>query len=161
MGFITSSQPSYQKMFNRVRGMGLVVLIVTVPLWVFLLTKDFQGAGFLLTVLRTFNLWLTLMVLLGYGNKLLNFKHKAIPYMNEAAFPVYIIHQSVLVVIGYFFLKLNLGNIPTFLIIMVLTFVISLLIYEFIIKRLAILCWAFGVKVKSTQGQKTNIEINR
>ncbi|WP_066305002.1 acyltransferase family protein [Bacillus sp. FJAT-29814] len=161
MGFITSSQPSYQKMFNRVRGMGLVVLLVTVPLWVFLLTKDFQGAGFLLAVLKTFNLWLTLIVLLGYGNKFLNFKHKAIPYMNEAAFPVYIIHQSVLVVMGYFILKLNLGNILAFLIIMVLTFVISLLIYEFIIKRLAILRWAFGVKVKPAAVQKQNIEVNR
>jgi glucans biosynthesis protein C len=159
MGFITSSHSSYQTMFNRVRGKGLVVLLVTVPLWVFLLTKDFDGIDIFLTVLRSFNLWLTLIVLLGYGHKYLNFNHKAIPYMNEAAFPVYILHQSVLVVIGYFILKLNLGIVPAFLIIMVLTFVVSLVIYEFVIKRIAILRWAFGVKVKPAHGQKTNFEI--
>ncbi|MBS4211204.1 MULTISPECIES: hypothetical protein [Neobacillus] len=107
----------------------------------------FPGVDILISILRTFNVWLTLAVILGFGHKFLNFPHKAIPYMNEAAFPIYIIHQSVLVVIGYYVLTINLGMILSFFLIMVLTLLISWLIYEFIIKRTAITRWIFGVKV--------------
>ena len=47
------------------------------------------------------------MVILGYGNKILNLPHKAISYMNEAAYPIYIVHQTVLVIISYYILRLN------------------------------------------------------
>jgi glucans biosynthesis protein C len=159
LGFITCSHRSYQEMFNGVRRIGLIALFVLVPTWVVLLQRlqeghAFLGADIILNILRSFNVLLTLMVILGYGHKFLNFNHKAIPYMNEAAFPVYILHQSVLVVAGYFILKWNLGILPSFMIIMVLTFVISLLIYEFVIKRIAIFRWIFGVKVKPRKEKK-------
>ncbi|MFC4798857.1 acyltransferase family protein [Neobacillus sp. GCM10023253] len=159
MGFITCSHQSYQNMFNRIRVKGLAALVVLVPAWVILLQmnqdrKIFPGVDILISILRTFNVWLTLAVILGFGHKFLNFSHKAIPYMNEAAFPIYIIHQSVLVVIGYYVLKINLGMILSFFLIMVLTVLISWLIYEFIIKRTAITRWIFGVKVKPKQDKQ-------
>lgn len=52
---------------------------------------DFSAINILLTLLRTLNVWLTLIVIMGYGSKLLNFRHPWLDYANEAAFPIYII----------------------------------------------------------------------
>lgn len=155
MGFIICSHTRYQEMFNRIRLKALGLVLLLVPTWIVLMyyhqdAQSFSVMDILLTCLRTLNVWLTLIVILGFGNKFLNFSHKWLVYLNEAAFPIYIIHQSVLVIVGYYMLQLNLAIFPKFLIIMMLTLTISWLLYEFVIKRLAVTRWLFGVKTKSS-----------
>jgi len=123
--------------------------------------QKFSAMDIFIAFLRTMNMWLTLIVILGYGNKLLNFPHKAINYMNEAAFPIYIIHQSILVVVGYYIVKLNVGIYPKFFMIMFLTLAASFLLYEFVIKRLAVTRMLFGIKVrKKDKIQSPGLNIN-
>ncbi|PFO03310.1 hypothetical protein COJ85_14550 [Bacillus sp. AFS076308] len=114
MGFVTASHPNYQKMFNKYRFPALIVILILVPVWEIILYHSLDSTSFspidiFKAFLRSLNTWLTLIVILGYGNKFLNFSHKLVPYMNEASFPIYIIHQSILVVGGYFILKLKIG----------------------------------------------------
>ncbi|MBS4196320.1 acyltransferase family protein [Lederbergia citri] len=156
MGFITASDSRYQEMFNRIRFKALLLIFILVPGHFFLMNviqdvPKFSAMDIFLTLLRTMNVWLTLIVILGYGNKFLNFPHKTITYMNEAAFPIYIIHQSILVVVGYYIVKLNLGIFPKFLMIMSLTLVSSFLLYEFVIKRIVVARVFFGLKVHKKQ----------
>ncbi|MFT4416427.1 acyltransferase family protein [Fredinandcohnia humi] len=164
IGFITSSHPAYQEMFNRIRFKALISIIILVPTWLILVSlnrgyEEFSGMDILVTLFRTFNMWVTLIVILGYGHKYLNVKHKAISYMNEAAFPVYILHQSVLTVVAYFILESKLGVYPSFFLIMLGTFVISVLMYEYMIKRIAVLRWLFGVKMKVNSNKKIKADI--
>ncbi|MBS4204260.1 acyltransferase family protein [Lederbergia citrea] len=164
MGFITCSHQAYQEMFNRIRFKALILMLILVPTWMFLMYQNqdalkYSTIDISLTFLRMFNVWLSLIILLGYGNKFLNFPSKLLPYLNEAAFPIYIIHQSVLVVIGYFVLKLNISTLPMFLMIMLLTLAISLLVYEFIIKRTAFTRWVFGVKIRKVTNHVDNNQI--
>jgi glucans biosynthesis protein C len=153
MGFVTASHPNYQKMFNKYRLPALIAIIILVPAWEIILyhtqiSTSFSPIDIFKAFLRSLNTWLTLIVILGYGNKFLNFSHKFVPYMNEASFPIYIIHQSVLVVVGYFILKFKIGVFLEYLLIMAVTFIISVMIYEFIIKRIPLTRWIFGVKIK-------------
>ncbi|MBS4177586.1 acyltransferase family protein [Lederbergia citrea] len=164
MGFITCSHQAYQEMFNRIRFKALILMLILVPTWMFLMYQNqdalkYSTIDISLTFLRMFNVWLSLIILLGYGNKFLNFPSKLLPYLNEAAFPIYIIHQSVLVVVGYFVLKLNISTLPMFLMIMLLTLAISLLVYEFIIKRTAFTRWVFGVKIRKVTNHVDNNQI--
>ncbi|WP_160723651.1 acyltransferase family protein [Bacillus sp. USDA818B3_A] len=164
MGFVTTSYPNYQKMFNKYRFPALISIIILFPVWEILLYHSLNSAGFspINIFLRPLNTWLTLIVILGYGNKFLNFSHKLLPYMNEAAFPIYIIHQSVLVVAGYFILKMKTDVWLEYLLIMAVTFMISVMIYEFIIKRIPFTRWVFGVKIKnSIISKKSAANINR
>lgn len=155
IGFLACTDSRYQDMFNRIRFKALIAVIILIPLAMVLMynargAADFSAISILLAFLSTLNMLLTLIVILGYGNKFLNVKHKLLPYLNEAAFPVYILHQSVLVVTGYYIIQLDAGIFPKYIAIMLSTFVISYLIYEFLIKRTAITRSLFGVKVKKS-----------
>jgi glucan biosynthesis protein C len=77
--------------------------------------------------------------------------------MNEASFPVYIIHQTILVVVSFFVLKFKLGVPLEYFFIMALTFVISVALYEGIMKRTPITRWMFGVKIKKMPAAKNSV----
>lgn len=40
--------------------------------------------------------------LLGYGRKFLNFNHRWLKYASEAAYPYYLLHQIVIMVLGFY-----------------------------------------------------------
>ncbi|WP_134703407.1 acyltransferase family protein [Ammoniphilus sp. YIM 78166] len=159
MGFISCSDARYQDLFNRIRFRSFLATLILVPLmFAFMQQREtLPYAGILLPYLRSLNTWLTLIVILGYGHQWMNFPHKCLAYFNEAAFPVYILHQTVLVVVGYYVLPLNLGVYPMFILIMVLTLVLSVLLYEWIIKRTAVMRWLFGVKVRATASKQVEL----
>jgi peptidoglycan/LPS O-acetylase OafA/YrhL len=154
LGFICCSDERYQLMFNRIRGRLLLMLLASVPLWLALSyihrdAPDMGAVDISLACLRSFNILITLMVLLGYGNKFLNVPNRWLPYMNEAAFPIYIIHQTVLVVTAYYVIDWPMGIWLKFLITMVFSLLISWLIYEVVIKRTSFTRRLFGVKISA------------
>lgn len=159
MGFVSCSDARYQNMFNQIRFRTFLAVLVLVPMMLVLMQhrEVLPYAGFVLPCLRSLNTWLTLIVILGYGHQWLNFSHKWLPYFNEAAFPVYILHQTVLVIVGYYVLQLNLGVYLTFFLIMVLTLVLSILLYEWIIKRTAVTRWLFGVKARTFTSKQVEL----
>ncbi len=56
----------------------------------------------------------SVLATIGYGYNYLNRNHPALPRLNEAVYPFYILHQTVIVVIGYYVLKLDWGIWPGF-----------------------------------------------
>jgi surface polysaccharide O-acyltransferase-like enzyme len=153
IGYISCSDPSYQEMFNRIRFKVLILVLILVPIWAILAAqnqdaKDFSTISIFLTLFRSLITLLGLIMIVGFGNKFLNVRHKILSYLNEAAFPIYIIHQSVLVVIGYYVIRLDMSVSAKFILIILSTLISSLLIFELIIKRTVMTRFLFGVKTK-------------
>lgn len=148
MGFIVSSNARYLDMFQWIRGKALLAILFLVPAWMVLSFHYKEAALFstVITILRAISIWLTLIVIISFGNKFLNFNHRIIAYLNEAAFPIYIVHQSILVSSAYFIVKLNISVLLKYIMLMSVTLVCSLLIYEGLIKRTKLTCRLFGVK---------------
>lgn len=95
--------------------------------------------------------WIGILAVLGLGKKYLNFNNKFTKYFSTAAFPIYYFHQSILIVIAFFTLKMT-DDIPMqFSIILVLSFVFTLFCYE-ICSRFTVTCFMFGLKKKSNLG---------
>jgi hypothetical protein len=67
-------------------------------------------------------------------------------YANEAVLPFYLLHQTVIVVIGFYVVQWNIGALPKFLIISVAALVITLLLYEIMIRRIMLMRFLFGMK---------------
>jgi peptidoglycan/LPS O-acetylase OafA/YrhL len=89
--------------------------------------------------------WITLLAILGYGKRHLNKKSEILTYFNKASFSVYILHQTILVMVGYFILKdINHGIVP-YILILGISFILTIIIYE-IIARIKILKIMFGIK---------------
>ncbi len=84
-------------------------------------------------------------MLLGIGQSKLNFHNRLSVYLTQASFPVYILHMPILVVVGFFALKLPIGVAGQFLLIVLISFIVTFLIYE-IVKRIPVLRFFLGMK---------------
>jgi peptidoglycan/LPS O-acetylase OafA/YrhL len=89
--------------------------------------------------------WAVILSILSYGKKYLNKNTKLLTYFNKAAFPIYILHQTVLVIVGYYVLRITNHGIIPYILILIITFIITIILYE-IISRIKILKIMFGIK---------------
>jgi hypothetical protein len=71
-------------------------------------------------------------------------------YANEAVLPFYILHQPVILIVGYFIIPLALPLAFKYLTIAPLAFVIVLGIYEYGIRRWNLVRQVFGLKARKT-----------
>ncbi len=97
-----------------------------------------------MTGLYIFYGWMGIITLLGIGQSKMNFHNKVSCYLTRASFPVYILHMPVLVVVGFFVLKFPIGVAGQFLLIMLISSIMTFLIYE-IIKRIPVLRFFLGI----------------
>lgn len=70
-------------------------------------------------------------------------------YANEAVLPFYILHQTVIVAIGFYVVQWNTSTLTKFLVISLASLVVTLLVYEIVIKRIKVARLLFGMKAIS------------
>lgn len=99
-----------------------------------------------------------LFAILGYGKVYLNKPGKLLTYANESVYPLYILHQSVELIFAYYIIQLDWAVLPKFVLLVVLTFGISFLLYELLIKRFNITRLLFGMKSKVKYQRSCNIK---
>lgn len=87
-----------------------------------------------------------LFAVFGYAKVLLNKSSKLLSYANESVYPLYILHQTVEIVFGYYIIQLDLPLMIKFALLVILTFGASFLLYEFAVKRVNLLRLFFGMK---------------
>ncbi len=90
--------------------------------------------------------WALVLAALGMGMTYLNFKNPFLAYANEAVLPFYILHQSVIVLVDYFIIQLPISLWLKLPIVMILSFSIIMVIYEFLVRRYNFLRICFGMK---------------
>jgi len=151
IGFLACLHPDFDGMLSKSRFPALLALAVTIPAHLrmqqrFHAAPDFSAMDIGLTLLGTLNVWLALIVVLGYGSRLLSFRHRLLDYANEAAFPIYVIHQTVIVAIGYYVVQREWNVWAKFAVILLGSFALSILLYEGVIRRIPALRWLFGIK---------------
>ncbi|MGH1387147.1 acyltransferase family protein [Kordia sp.] len=90
--------------------------------------------------------WSFLITLLGFGQIWLHKKSTLVQKLNEAIYPFYILHQTVIVVFAYYIIQLDV-NIPVKMILLIVTsFPVIVLIYKFLIYPFKITRMLFGMK---------------
>ena len=93
-------------------------------------------------------MWSCILAVLGYGMRYLTANHRLLSYANEAVLPFYILHQPVILILGYFIIPLPLTILAKYLIIAPLAFGITLGLYEFGIRRVNPVRRVFGLKAR-------------
>jgi glucan biosynthesis protein C len=76
------------------------------------------------------------------------FANKALKSASRAAYPFYILHQTVIVLIGYYVVQSDIGVWPKFLIISLASVPVILLVYEVLVKWARVTSFLFGMKPK-------------
>ncbi len=90
--------------------------------------------------------WLWLIVILSFALTRLSFTNGLLRYLNDAAFPIYVLHMPVLTVIAMYVVHLDIPWVLKLVLIIVGAFVITLALYEVLVRRFAVLRILFGLK---------------
>jgi peptidoglycan/LPS O-acetylase OafA/YrhL len=91
--------------------------------------------------------WCFVLAFLGSAHRFLFFTNRAHRYLVESAFPVYVLHQSAIVLLGYFLvLDLPLGIATKFFLLLALSTAATLAVYQLVVRRVAILRFLFAMK---------------
>lgn len=98
--------------------------------------------------LRASNSWLWIVAILSFGMKHLNYKTRLLPYANEAAYPLYIIHLPILSLVAYYVVRWNAPVAAQFIAIISATLICATLIYMLVIRQTAVTRFLFGLKRK-------------
>ncbi|WP_394748934.1 acyltransferase family protein [Spongiimicrobium salis] len=92
--------------------------------------------------------WTLVITLLGYGQLWWNKSSRLLKVCNEAIYPFYILHQTVIVVLGYYIIQFN-WSIPAKIMVLLFTsFPLIVMIYRFLIYPFKIPRLLFGMKKK-------------
>ncbi|MFN2176568.1 MAG: acyltransferase family protein [Anaerolineales bacterium] len=92
--------------------------------------------------------WSAVVFVLSLGAKHLNFNNRTLAYANEAVLPFYLLHQTVILCVGWFIIPLALGILPKYLIIAAISFALIMGIYELLIRRWNVARFFFGMRLK-------------
>jgi glucan biosynthesis protein C len=84
---------------------------------------------------------------LGFAKHYLNRDSKFRKLANEAIFPFYLLHQPVIVVVGYFLVSLEIAVLWKFVFITISSFTITAGLYWLLIRRMNLLRIIFGMKM--------------
>jgi peptidoglycan/LPS O-acetylase OafA/YrhL len=155
-GFLIISNESLQTRLKSWRWVSLgLTLVSTIAL---LYANDIYGnpsfgsQGY--AILNGFfglTAWMWVVSIFGFGMQYLNVQKKFLTFANEAVLPFYILHQTVLLCVGYYVTPLQIPAPAKFAVISLSSFALILLIYVFLIRRINLLRVLFGMKIQSAK----------
>jgi len=147
IGYLLATDERYRPAIEKVRFISLTLSLLTVFVGYILLEKmGFSGTNPLYLVVRATNSWCWLLTFMGFASRHLNFNNNFLKYANEAVLPFYILHQTVIVSIGYFIRDWQWAVFPKYLFLAATSFITIMVLYEFVVKRVNTLRYLFGMK---------------
>ncbi|MCO6451104.1 MAG: acyltransferase family protein [Caldilineales bacterium] len=150
-GFLVVSD---DRLYDRVRRLRWVSLALALSLIFGLLVIYLQRGDpvyhtpyySLLNGLYGIDAWLGLLAILGFAAQRLRFPKPVLAYANEAVLPFYVMHQTVLLTVGYVVVRWAISDLLKWAIIAGVSFTICLLLFEYLIRRHNVLRFLFGMK---------------
>ena len=90
--------------------------------------------------------WFWIAFFIGLFMKFFNYSNDTLKELSIAVYPIYLIHQTIIVVIGYYIINIDINIFLQYIIICLVTIVLSLLFYFLILKKISFLRIFFGIK---------------
>jgi glucan biosynthesis protein C len=157
LGFVLYAHEGFSQAIRRDWAILVVMVLVSTVAWAYLaLTDDSLDLyasprtlrDFALWTMITINCWSWTTLMLYIGMRHLDFSNRWLEYGQEAVLPFFLLHQPVIMVIAFYVVQWQTG-IPLKLLTVVLgSFVVTLAIYELVIRRIGPLQVLFGMKVR-------------
>lgn len=139
-----------ERIVEKERTRLLLLAIVSMSAVLFLywlhLTNGYTTPLILFTLLQAITTFAWIFAIIGYFKAYMNIKNKWIASVNKKVFTIYILHQTLIVIIGYYLQELSLSIWVEFILINLLTFLSIGLLYYLFIKRFTFVKTLFGAK---------------
>jgi glucan biosynthesis protein C len=148
LGYLLLADDRFEEIIGKNKLIGLIVGVLWFAVWYIMVSQGTRIPIWLGSLSRGVVSWCCLIALLGYGKQFLNFTNRFLKYQSEASYPVYILHQTVIIAIGYFVIRWRMGVFPKFIIIVAGSLVVTFAIYEVLVKRTNLTRFLFGMRPK-------------
>ena len=152
LGYILVADARFEKAIDRHKAVALVLGPV---LYLFVTYFELFGyswnnpSWFVPIIVAYFNgfaAWCFVIAILGYGRQFLRSSNKFLRYTGEASYPYYILHQTIIVIIGFYVVQWQLGVAVKYVVILAVATAVTALLYELLIKRFNLVRFLFGMK---------------
>ena len=148
LGYLLLADKRFGEAIGRDKLLALVVGILWFTIWLILSNRRVQFPLWVGLLTRSVVTWCSLIAILGYGKQFLSFTNRFLNYQGEASYPVYILHQTIIVAIGYFVIRWQLHLGLKFVVIVVASVLTTFGIYEIFVKRTNFTRFLFGMRPK-------------
>jgi len=129
IGFFVAKDPAFWRSVDKA---WKVAPLLAIAAWLTLgnaqsvaqwLQQFLPGTGvrLVLSYVGILYAWSCMLTLLGAGQRYLNRESPVLRYLTSAIFCYYVLHQTIIVVAGYYLTDLRLGAMPEFLLLMLVT----------------------------------------
>jgi peptidoglycan/LPS O-acetylase OafA/YrhL len=98
--------------------------------------------------------WSWVLTAVGYGKRYLDRPHASLNYLNQAVYPFYILHQTVIVILAYYVVQTSDTIGMKYMFIVITTFILSMSIFHLLIRPYQICRFLFGMKPAAKQRAK-------
>jgi surface polysaccharide O-acyltransferase-like enzyme len=152
LGYILASSNQFWENCERYRKLFLSLAVVTSTILFInyylpnaLPKKEGMDAQvyFLLDALQ---IWSIILTIIGFAKKHLNTSSNILQYLNQAVFPFFIIHQTIIVAVGYWIVKLNASILTKYILLSICSSMIIYTLYENVIRRTKLTRFLYGMK---------------
>ncbi|MBC7881146.1 MAG: acyltransferase family protein [Anaerolineae bacterium] len=152
VGYLLSMDPRFGKAVDQQWKMALGLAIT---LMIVMFTASFLGfvppRGYSLSYMgfifvHGVRAWLWIVGILGLARSRFNFKIPFLTYASEAAYPLYILHQSVIIAVAFYVVRWSVGAQGKFLAILTIALVVTIALYELFVRRTNFTRFLFGMK---------------
>jgi glucan biosynthesis protein C len=110
--------------------------------------EPFSLVFVLFQIVWTITSWSAVVFVLSIGAKYLNTNNKFLVYGNEAVLPFYLFHQTIILCVGWYVIRWDMGLLIKLLIIAAVSFPLIMILYELFVRRFNIVRFFFGMRPK-------------
>ena len=160
-GFIIiTTKECFWHSVKRYRNIYLTVGIVCFSAMVYIVNNygDSLARHTIEAMIKVINLWSWIIALFGFAARYLNRNSSVLQCANQAVYPFYILHQTVIVIIGYYMIDLGWSPGIKASVMIIGTFGITWMIYEFLIRRWRFIRPLFGLKEERVKAADTLVK---
>jgi peptidoglycan/LPS O-acetylase OafA/YrhL len=162
-GYILIADERFDEPIDRYKRVALIlgpVLYIVLGVLPDTIKPDWFG----LIYYRSIFPWLAIIAALGYAKKYLNAPPKRklsaafLMYFGEASYPFYLLHQTVLVAIGFYVVLWSTVIPVKYITIAFITYIATIFIYEFVVRRTNVTRFLFGMGKKKISANLPTLE---
>lgn len=159
-GYLLASMPGVWKWMSEFRRWALIAGLASITLLITAFNTGVIAHGSIADGIgANIFTWLSLMAFLGYGYRYLSFANPLLAWAREASYPFYILHQTVIVAIGYYVIQAPWAPWTKYFVILALSMAACLVLYEGYVRRFAVLRLVFGMKPLPARRQSVSIAV--
>lgn len=148
-GYVLAADARFQAAEGRLLPLSTALALTATVGWFALLDRPltpWTGRWLAGNVLYQLCRWTWVLAILGAGYRWLRRDSPLLRYASEAAYPFYILHLPVDTLVTFYVIRLHASVAVKYTLIVVLTTLISLAVYDLVVKRIGTLRTLFGIK---------------